>query len=233
MTAIYFGVILVLIAIGYLFRPFTRCRCVPQAGHLHSRPHLPRRLRGLGVLVPMIAVIAIGIPVADRIVNAQTIPPMTRALPATNCNAPQCSATSTRWRPTLIPANPAHSSGVPRKLIRFDALLFQLSDLRDGRCLRSARRGFRPAQPVDEFPGAQSCRTVRKGRSVCECDCRGVDDHRHRIFRFVRDGSLLPENLTDSNFCSGCNGVPRRPFAPIRSVHRVHSVSCRWSSERC
>ncbi len=72
MTAIYFGVLLVLIVVGYLFGR-SRAVAASQAGHLHSRPPYHGAFVALGVLVPMIAVFAIGIPVADRIVNAQTI----------------------------------------------------------------------------------------------------------------------------------------------------------------
>jgi phosphate transport system permease protein len=72
MTAIYFGVLLVLIVVGYLFGR-SRAVAASQAGHLHSRPPYHGAFVALGVLVPMIAVFAIGIPVADRIVNAQAI----------------------------------------------------------------------------------------------------------------------------------------------------------------
>jgi len=72
MTAIYFGVMLVLIVVGYLFGR-SRALAAAQTGPLHSRPSYHGAFVAIGVLVPMIALFAIAIPVADHIVDAQAI----------------------------------------------------------------------------------------------------------------------------------------------------------------
>ncbi len=72
MTLIYFTGLLLLILVGYLFGR-SRAAAAGRTDALHSRPTYHGAFVALAVLVPMIAVFAIGVPVADRIIEAQTI----------------------------------------------------------------------------------------------------------------------------------------------------------------
>jgi phosphate transport system permease protein len=70
MTLIYFAGLALLVTVGYLFG---RSRAAAVTEQLHSRPPYHGAFVALGILVPMVAVIAIGAPVASRIVEMQTV----------------------------------------------------------------------------------------------------------------------------------------------------------------
>ena len=72
MSLIYFAGLALLVVVGYLFGR-SRAVAAGRTDVLHSRPPYHGAFVALGVLVPMVAVFAIGVPVAERIVEAQTI----------------------------------------------------------------------------------------------------------------------------------------------------------------
>ncbi len=81
MPLIYFGGLIFLISIGYLFGR-ARAAAAAQTGHLHSRPPYHGGFVLLAVLVPMIVVFAAGVPIANRIVEAQTVAALDPAIAA-------------------------------------------------------------------------------------------------------------------------------------------------------
>jgi phosphate transport system permease protein len=72
MSLIYLTGLVLLIIVGYLFGR-SRATAAGKTDALHSRPTYHGAFVALGVLVPMLAVFAIGLPVANRIIEAQTI----------------------------------------------------------------------------------------------------------------------------------------------------------------
>jgi phosphate transport system permease protein len=72
MSFIYFIGLLLLVAVGFYFGR-ARAAGVERSTHLHSRPSYHGAFVVLSVLLPMLAVFIIGVPVADRIVEARTI----------------------------------------------------------------------------------------------------------------------------------------------------------------
>ncbi len=72
MSFIYFIGLLLLVAVGFYFGR-ARAAGVERSTHLHSRPSYHGAFVVLSVLLPMLAVFVIGVPIADRIVEAQTV----------------------------------------------------------------------------------------------------------------------------------------------------------------
>jgi phosphate transport system permease protein len=72
MTAIYFAALAVLIAVGFLFGR-ARAATAGKGQVLHSRPAYHGAFVVICVLLPMLAIFIIGVPVADRIVESQSI----------------------------------------------------------------------------------------------------------------------------------------------------------------
>jgi phosphate transport system permease protein len=72
MAFIYFIGLLLLVTIGFLFGR-SRAAAADREQSLHSRPSYHGAFVVLCVLLPMIVIFAIGVPVADRIVDAQAI----------------------------------------------------------------------------------------------------------------------------------------------------------------
>jgi phosphate transport system permease protein len=72
MPLIYLGGLLLLIAIGFLFGR-ARAMAALQSESLHSRPNYHGAFVLLSILLPMLALFAIGVPVANRIVEAQAV----------------------------------------------------------------------------------------------------------------------------------------------------------------
>jgi phosphate transport system permease protein len=72
MTAIYFAGLAVLIAVGFWFGR-ARAATAGKAQVLHSRPAYHGAFVAICVLLPMLAIFIVGIPVADRIVDTQSI----------------------------------------------------------------------------------------------------------------------------------------------------------------
>jgi phosphate transport system permease protein len=72
MALIYLVGLLLLVVIGYLFGR-ARAAAADRKQALHSRPTYHGAFVVLCVLVPMVAIFAIGVPVADRIVDARAI----------------------------------------------------------------------------------------------------------------------------------------------------------------
>jgi phosphate transport system permease protein len=72
MPLIYLGGLLLLIVIGFLFGR-ARALAALQSEPLHSRPNYHGAFVLLSILLPMLALFAIGVPVADRIVEAQAV----------------------------------------------------------------------------------------------------------------------------------------------------------------
>ena len=64
--------LLLLVAVGFYFGR-ARAAGVERSTHLHSRPSYHGAFVVLSVLLPMLAVFVIGVPIADRIVEAQTV----------------------------------------------------------------------------------------------------------------------------------------------------------------
>ncbi len=77
----YFGVLLLLVAVGFVFGR-ARARAAEQKETLHSRPAYHGAFVILSVLVPMLAVFVVGVPVADRIVEAQAVGALDPAIAA-------------------------------------------------------------------------------------------------------------------------------------------------------
>jgi phosphate transport system permease protein len=72
MNLIFFAGLVVLVAVGYLFGR-SRAAAAAATGPLHSRPVYHGAFVALSVLLPMLALFLIGVPVADRIVEAQAL----------------------------------------------------------------------------------------------------------------------------------------------------------------
>src|SRR5262245_61359553 len=72
MTLIYLSGLALLVVIGFLFGR-ARAAAADRKHSLHSRPAYHGAFVVLCVLVPMLAIFVIGVPVADRIVDAQAI----------------------------------------------------------------------------------------------------------------------------------------------------------------
>jgi phosphate transport system permease protein len=71
MTLIFFAGLLVLVVVGFLFAR-ARAAAIAIKG-VHSRPSYHGAFVAITILVPMLAIFLIGMPVADRIVEAQTV----------------------------------------------------------------------------------------------------------------------------------------------------------------
>jgi phosphate transport system permease protein len=72
MNLIFFAGLVVLVTIGYLFGR-SRAATAAATGSLHSRPVYHGAFTALSVLLPMLALFVIGVPVADRLVEAQAL----------------------------------------------------------------------------------------------------------------------------------------------------------------
>jgi phosphate transport system permease protein len=81
MPLIYLGGLLLLIVIGFLFGR-ARALAALQSEPLHSRPNYHGAFVLLSILLPMLALFAIGVPVADRIVEAQAVAALDPAIGA-------------------------------------------------------------------------------------------------------------------------------------------------------
>ncbi|GIK97723.1 MAG: phosphate ABC transporter permease subunit PstC [Xanthobacteraceae bacterium] len=71
MTLLYFATLLSLVAAGYYFGR-SRAAAVSQAA-LHSRPAYHGAFVAIAVLLPMLAVFAVGVPLAQRLAEAQAV----------------------------------------------------------------------------------------------------------------------------------------------------------------
>jgi phosphate transport system permease protein len=72
MTILYLAGLLVLVAIGFTLGR-SRAVAAGRSEHLHSRPNYHGAFVVIGILVPMLAVLAVGLPVAERVTEWQAI----------------------------------------------------------------------------------------------------------------------------------------------------------------
>jgi phosphate transport system permease protein len=79
MTSLYFLGLAVLVVAGYLLGR-SRAAAAEQSTALHSRPAYHGSFVVISVLVPMLLILAVALPVADRIVNTQAISALDPAL---------------------------------------------------------------------------------------------------------------------------------------------------------
>lgn len=72
MVLVYFTGLAALIALGFWFGR-ARAMTVANGAVLHSRPNYHGAFVLISILIPMLLILAVGVPVADRIVNSQAI----------------------------------------------------------------------------------------------------------------------------------------------------------------
>jgi phosphate transport system permease protein len=72
MTHLYLGILVVLVVVGFLFGR-ARAKAADRTSNLHSRPAYHGAFVALSALIPMLVVLAVGVPIANRIVEAQAV----------------------------------------------------------------------------------------------------------------------------------------------------------------
>jgi phosphate transport system permease protein len=79
MTSLYFLGLAVLVVVGYLFGR-SRAATAERSASLHSRPSYHGSFVVISILIPMLLILVVAVPIADRIVNTQAISALDPAL---------------------------------------------------------------------------------------------------------------------------------------------------------
>jgi phosphate transport system permease protein len=159
MGLVYFAVLAILIAIGYLFGR-SRAAVAGRAVQLHSRPTYHGAFVVIAVLVPVVLIFVIAVPVADRIVESRAISdldpsmlsdPLRRGAALRDIEALAAGKYTGDPTPALRRAAETYSSvrSFANYLILATGLVFGLLGLALG--LRSVSARFRARNHVERF----------------------------------------------------------------------------------
>ena len=226
MALIYLIGLLALTALGYVYG--RSCGLALGAKEqLHSRPVYQGAFVALMIFLPMFAVFAIGMPVAQKITES-------RALAAYN-SADQASdlerSAAMRDIRALVEGR---YTGDAKENLKKAAEVYSSVGSWSGNLilifgfvlgLIGLLLGFEPA--LAQVPCSQSCRARHQSLALCMRHRGRAHDRGNRAVRPIRDRSDFLKRFPSSNSCSACNGAHKPHCEPIRAARRAPSASCR------